>query len=135
MIMSKSNEGPKPGHFCWNELVTSNVPAAKIFYSGLLGWKTKAFGNGVDYTITLKGKDKPEGIGGMMKCPKPGQPAQWIPYILVDDVDATVKKAARLRGKVCMRRLMCRPWDASPFCPTRTARHLESSFGIIKPAM
>ena len=36
--MSKQN--PKPGDFCWNELVTTNVTAAEKFYSSLLGWKT-----------------------------------------------------------------------------------------------
>src|ERR1700685_3398159 len=41
--MSKKMNTPKSGEFCWNELITANVPAAKKFYSGLLGWKTKAF--------------------------------------------------------------------------------------------
>src|ERR1700722_15791004 len=101
--MSKKMNSPKPGHFVWNELVTTSVPAAKKFYSGLLGGKTKAFGkNAVGYTIILKDKDSPGGMGGMMKCPQPGNPAQWIPYILVEDVDATVKKAFKLRGKVCV---------------------------------
>ena len=68
--MSEKMSPPKPGEFCWNELVTNSVPAAKKFYSSLLGWKTKAFGkNAVGYTVIFKGKDKPRGIGGMMKCP------------------------------------------------------------------
>jgi hypothetical protein len=57
----------------------------------------------------------------------PGQPAQWIPYILVADVDATVEKAAKLRGKVCMPPRMCRQSGASPFSLIRKARPLESS--------
>src|SRR5450432_4946256 len=91
-IMNKNKESAKckPGLIGWNELATSDVPAAKKFYAGLLGWKTKPFGKGVDYTIIQKDKN---GMGGMMKCPKPGKPAQWIPYVLVDDVDATLKKA------------------------------------------
>ena len=129
--MSKDNQSPKPGHFCWNELVTSSVPAAKKFYSSLLGWKTKAFGKGMDYTIILKGKDKPQGIGGMMKCPQPGQSAQWIPYILVDDVDATVRKAAKLRGKVCMP-----PMDVPTVGRIAVLSDPHgATFGIIKPAM
>jgi predicted enzyme related to lactoylglutathione lyase len=130
--MSKKMNSPKPGHFVWNELVTTSVPAAKKFYSGLLGWKTKAFGkNAVGYTIIFKGKDKPGGIAGMMKCPKPGNPAQWIPYILVEDVDATAKKAAKFRGEVCV----------PPFnVPTvgRIAVLADpqgAAFGIIKPMM
>jgi hypothetical protein len=71
--MSKKMNTPKSGEFCWNELITANVPAAKKFYSGLLGWKTKAFGKGMDYTIILKGSADKNGMGGMMKCPKPGK--------------------------------------------------------------
>jgi predicted enzyme related to lactoylglutathione lyase len=126
--MSKKAQHPKPGEFCWNELITANVPAAKKFYSGLLGWKTKAFGKGVDYTIILKGKN---GMGGMMKCPKPGKPAQWIPYILVADADATVKKAAKLRGKVCMP-----PVDVPTVGRIAVLSDPQgAAFGIIKPAM
>ena len=126
--MSKDANRPKSGKFCWNELVTTNVAAAKKFYSGLLGWKTQPFGKGVEYTLFKKGRDS---AGGMMKCPKPGNPAQWIPYIIVDDVDATAKKAARLRGKVCMP-----PFDV----PTvgRIAVLVDpqgAAFGIIKPTM
>jgi predicted enzyme related to lactoylglutathione lyase len=130
--MSKSIQGPKPGHFCWNELVTSSVPAAKKFYGSLLGWKTKPFGKGaVEYTIILKGKDTPDGIGGMMKCPTPGNPAQWIPYVLVDDVDATVKKAAKLRGKVCMP-----PFDVPTVGRIAVLSDPQgAAFGIIKPKM
>jgi hypothetical protein len=97
--MSKKANSPRAGHFGWNELVTTRVPAAKKFYTGLLGWKTKPFGHGMEYTLFLKGKDM---VGGLMKCPRPGLPAQWIPYVIVDDVDGTAKKAARLKGQVVM---------------------------------
>jgi uncharacterized protein len=127
--MSEKNKSPNPGDFCWNELVTSSVPAAKKFYTGLLGWKTKPFDEGmVDYTIILKGKN---GMGGMMKRPKPGNPAQWIPYVLVDDVDSTVKKAAKLRGKVCMP-----PFDVPNVGRIAVLSDPQgAAFGIIKPKM
>ena len=97
--MNKDQKSSKyrPGQFCWNELMTTNEAAAKKFYTRLLGWKTKPFGNGMDYTLFMKGKDN---VGGMMKAPKPGPSPQWFSYVLVDDVDATVKKAAKLGGKV-----------------------------------
>ena len=127
--MSKQNNGPKPGDFCWNELITTNVPAAKKFYAGLLGWKTKPFGKGmVDYTVIQKDK---KGMGGMMKCPKPGQPAQWIPYMLVADVDATVKKAEKLHGKVCMP-----PFDVPTVGRIAVLSDPQgAAFGIIAPKM
>ncbi len=127
--MSKKNSGPRPGDFCWNELVTTSVTAAKKFYSGLLGWKTKPFGKGMaDYTIIQKGK---EGMGGIMKCPKPGNPAKWIPYMLVADVDATVKKAKKLRGNVFMP-----PFDVPTVGRIAVLADPQgAAFGIIAPKM
>ena len=126
--MSKARQRPIPGRFGWNELVTSDVPGAQKFYTKLLGWKTEPFGKGVEYTLFKKGKDN---AGGLMKCPKPGGSAQWIPYVFVENVDATAKTAARLRGKVCMP-----PFDV----PTvgRIAVLVDpqgAAFGIIKPSM
>jgi predicted enzyme related to lactoylglutathione lyase len=124
-----SEQIPKPGEFCWNELATTNVPAAKKFYSSLLGWKTKPFDKGlVDYTIIEKGS---HGMGGIMKCPTPGNPAQWIPYILVADVDATVKKTKKLKGEVLMP-----PSDIPTVGRIAVLADPQgAAFGIIKPAM
>ena len=126
--MSKSKQRPRHGRFGWNELVATNVPAAKKFYTGLFGWKTQPFGKGVEYTLFKKGRD---GVGGLMKCPEAGKPAQWIPYVFVDDVDATVKKTVRLRGKVA------RPPYEIPTVG-RIAVLIDpqgATFGIIKPTM
>jgi hypothetical protein len=97
--MSEENNCAKTGEFAWNELVAPNVAAAKKFYAGMLGWKTQPFGKGVDYTLFKSGKNM---VGGLMKCPKPGMPAQWIPYVVVDSVDATAKKATRLKAEVAV---------------------------------
>ena len=126
--MSKTRQRPKSGRFCWNELVTANVPAAKKFYNGLLGWKTQPFGKDVEYTLFTKGKDN---AGGMMKCPKPGNPAQWVPYVFVDDVDATAKKTTKLRGKVVME-----PFDVPTVGRIAILADPQgATFGIIKPTM
>jgi hypothetical protein len=126
--MSKSKPCPKPGHFGWNELVTTSVPAAQKFYTGLLGWKTQPFGKGVEYTLFKKGRDM---VGGLMKCPKAGHPAQWIPYVFVEDVDATAQKAARLRGKVLME-----PFDVPTVGRIAVLADPQgAAFGIFKPKM
>jgi len=90
----KSSMG-KPGHVSWNELVTANVPAAKKFYTGLFGWKTARFGKG--YTLFKTGAEM---VGGMIKCPNPDVPAQWLAYVTVKDVDAAAAKAKKLGGKI-----------------------------------
>ena|SRR5437868_3401367 len=125
--MSAKNKSPKPGIFIWNELATTNEAAAKKFYTRLLGWKTKPFGKGMDYTLLMRGK---ENIGGLMKAPK-GLSPQWFSYVLVDDVDATVKKAAKLGGKI-----MKPGFDVPNVGRLAFLRDPQgAAFAIIKPVM
>lgn len=97
--MKKEKYSPQPGRFAWNELVTKNVPAAKKFYGRLLGWKTQPFGKGVPYTLFKKGREM---AGGMLKHPHPERPSLWVPYVVVDDVDATVKKGVKLGAQLVL---------------------------------
>jgi predicted enzyme related to lactoylglutathione lyase len=85
------------GEVSWNELVTTDVTAAKSFYTGLFGWKTESFGTGDGYTLFKQGDAS---MGGMMKCPKDDVPAHWLPYVTVDDVDASSSKAVKLGARV-----------------------------------
>jgi predicted enzyme related to lactoylglutathione lyase len=88
------------GAFSWFELMTSNVKAAKDFYSRLLGWTTQEMPM-QDLTYTVVKVDD-EGVGGMMPMPPDAgdMPPTWGIYITVDDVDATAEKAKELGGKV-----------------------------------
>ena len=78
--------------FVHSELHTRDVDKSKKFYSSMFAWKFEEF-PGMDYTIINVG----EGTGGgMMKNPMPGDPDNWLPYILVDDVAASTQKAKSL---------------------------------------
>jgi uncharacterized protein len=93
----------KQGTFHWNELVTTDLRRSKAFYSKLVGWKTQAMKMpGGTYTILMTGENDPP-AGGMFKMPAEGKKKQadgWIPYITVDDVDATAARVKKLGGKV-----------------------------------
>jgi len=79
------------------ELNTRDLGASKKFYAGLFDWKLEEMTGGGDYTIINVG----EGTGGgMMKNPVPGMPDFWLPYVLVDDVKASTKKAQSLGATV-----------------------------------
>ena len=79
------------------ELQTGDVEKSKKFYGGLFDWKLES-PPGMDYTIIKVG----EGTGGgIMKKPTPNVPDNWFPYILVDDVASSTKKAKSLGGTVC----------------------------------
>lgn len=81
------------------ELQTQDLGKAKKFYQGLFDWKLEDVPGipPMGYTMVQVG----EGTGGgMVKCPVSGTPSQWLPYILVDDVKASTKKAKGLGAKV-----------------------------------
>ena len=97
MSENECSECMQPGRFSWNELVTTDVAGATAFYSSLLGWTTSAFSP--EYSLFNK---EGQGVGGLMKTPQPGMPAQWVAYITVEDVDATAAKAVELGGKIVL---------------------------------
>lgn len=85
-----------PGEFCWADLGTTDLPAAKKFYSKIFGWKS--FDNdmgpaGIYSMQRLDGKDicAIHTAGSAMEGkPKPF----WLPYIGVKNVERAIKKAA-----------------------------------------
>ncbi len=97
--MSTENDCPATGEFSWNELVSSDVAGAKKFYAGLFGWQSEAFAGSTDYTLFKQGDAM---VGGLMQCPKPGVPSHWLPYVTVDDVDASAAKAKSLGAQIVM---------------------------------
>jgi hypothetical protein len=98
-MSTETDNCPKTGEFSWNELISTDVAASKKFYSSLFGWQAEAFAGGGDYTIFKQGETM---VGGLMACPKSGMPAHWLPYVTVEDVDASAAKAKSLGAQVVM---------------------------------
>ncbi|KTD64013.1 VOC family protein [Legionella spiritensis] len=88
---------PSHGEFCWNELATGNLGAAKDFYRQLLGWEYIDHDMG-DFTYTIvKSGDKE--IAGIWEIPTENInniPPHWMSYILVDDLEKSLEKANQL---------------------------------------
>ncbi|MBI5740604.1 MAG: VOC family protein [Nitrospirae bacterium] len=79
------------------ELQTGDPEISKKFYSGMFDWTLEEI-PGMDYTIIKVG----DGTGGgIMKKPVADMPDIWLPYILVDDVAASTKKALTLGATIC----------------------------------
>ena len=88
------------GAFSWNELMTTDVAAAKKFYTEAFGWEYKDEPMGeMTYTIVKAGDRE---IGGMMNIPPDSgeHPPVWGAYVTVDNVDETVKKVKAAGGKI-----------------------------------
>jgi predicted enzyme related to lactoylglutathione lyase len=85
-----------PNPFVYVELNTTDVSAAKTFYTKLFDWTLEDV-PGMDYTFIKVG----EGTGGgMMKHPMPGAPSMWLAYVGVEDVNAATAKAKSLGAKI-----------------------------------
>jgi uncharacterized protein len=94
---------PATGTFCWTELMTRDVEKAKKFYSSLIGWKIEGMDMGGFTYHLLQTPGTGEQVGGMMQMEGPkfeGVPPHWMPYIAVDDIDGSAKKAVDLGGKI-----------------------------------
>ncbi|MBN2887695.1 MAG: VOC family protein [Chromatiaceae bacterium] len=88
------------GAFSWCELMTTDVPDAKRFYSRLFGWTLEpAPVPGLEYTLVKYGGEQ---MGGIMAMPSGCQDMRpsWGVYVTVEDVDAAAKLAEELGGKV-----------------------------------
>jgi predicted enzyme related to lactoylglutathione lyase len=100
-------DGPPPaGVFCWNELLTSDPAAASRFYQEIFGWSTTSEEMGEMGTYWMFKRGEKEEAGAMKMPPQAEAPPHWLPYIAVNDVDATAKNCEDLGGKV-----YCKPTD------------------------
>ncbi len=94
-------QGYLQGDLGWSELSTTDAAGAVKFYSALVGWEDK--GEAMPGYRTFGRGD--EMLGGISDAPCPDcekRAPQWMPYITVDDLDATLAKVEGLGGSVIM---------------------------------
>ncbi|MGE3166252.1 MAG: VOC family protein [Planctomycetota bacterium] len=93
------SSGPWPGRFVWHDLMTKDAKTAQTFYSSLFDWRIDERPMGPHiYHMIFCG---PGPIGGIVQ--EPAIPmSHWMPYVAVEDVDATAKKVTQLGGKTCV---------------------------------
>ncbi|SRR5258706_6398166 len=94
-----------PNPFVHVELGSDNPTKSKEFYSKLFNWKFEDAPSPVPggvYTHIKVG----DGVGGgLMKKAMPEAPNMWLPYVLVDSVDATIKKARQMGAKIVVEKM------------------------------
>lgn len=97
---------PKPGRFSWNELISTKPAESAEFYGKLFGWKAAPFvpkgtpEGAPPYTLFKIEGGEDMGIGGMVAPMHPNAPTHWIPYIVVENADASLAKAGELGAEV-----------------------------------
>jgi predicted enzyme related to lactoylglutathione lyase len=122
-------EGPSSsGVFVWDELGTQDLEASKRFYSDVFGWTARDMGEKYGgYNIFATGESD---LGGVMKLPDSSLPSLWVPYVGVDDADATVAKAKKLGANVVLE-----PMDVPEVGRLAVLRDPQgATFAVIKPS-
>lgn len=97
------------GLFCWLDLGTTDVEAAKKFYTEVFGWtyNDAPMGEGAFYSMALKNGIAAGGIYPMKEEQKKmGIPPHWMSYIAVDKVDDMASRIQELGGT-----LLAPPFD------------------------
>jgi len=91
----------EPGSFCWNELYTRDLPAAKEFYQKVFGWNGEDTDmSGSPYTV-FKVDDRPIAGGmDMSKLLPDSIPPHWLVYFSVTNTDDTIAKAKELGATI-----------------------------------
>ena len=99
------------GEIVWRDLTVKDAPRLRKFYSSVVGWKTSevpmkdAKGAYADYCMNLAGKSPKkhgETVAGVCHARGVNKkvPPQWMMYVKVKSVKASVAKAKKLGGKV-----------------------------------
>jgi predicted enzyme related to lactoylglutathione lyase len=85
---------PKMGEFCWTELATTNVQSSKDFYGKVFGWTFSDHNMGdMTYTMIKRNGDEFGGIWAIPQDKEKQCPPHWLSYILVENIEASLKKA------------------------------------------
>lgn len=84
--------------FHWNELWAKDAKAVLPFYRAVVGYDVEEMQMGEQTYYVFKHGDR--SCGGVMTSPMADVPPMWLPYIKVDDTDATVVRAKKNGGDV-----------------------------------
>lgn len=91
-----------PGIIAWSDLTVPNADEVRDFYARVVGWTSEPvdMGDYEDYAMTTADVDQP--VAGV--CHNRGVnkdlPPQWIIYITVEDLDASIASCEELGGTV-----------------------------------
>jgi predicted enzyme related to lactoylglutathione lyase len=105
-LRSSSGDPPDvaagPGSWLWVDLVTHDSQAARDYYAALVGYQSKQVKSkhGETYHIFGRG-DRVR--AGVVEVDWEKIESNWLPYVSVADVDATVVKAESLGAKQILR--------------------------------
>jgi uncharacterized protein len=91
---------PRAGEFVWVDLMTPDMAASEEFYGRIFGWSLDQQETGPNGYRHFRNDDA--AFGGALPWGMKSGPAQWLPYMLVEDVDHASRSAVDLGATLVM---------------------------------
>ncbi|WP_242467537.1 VOC family protein [Thiocapsa imhoffii] len=92
----------EPGTFCWVDLATNAPAAAKGFYGEILGWSAADVETQYEVPYSLLLRDGQRAAALYEMAPEQGAFPYWAAYVRVTDIEASVRRATELGGRLVM---------------------------------
>jgi uncharacterized protein len=95
------SQTPAPGSIGWVDLTVPDAAHIRDFYAKVTGWEPQSveMGGYKDFTMIAPTGDAVAGICHARGV-NAGLPAQWLVYIVVENLDASLEHVLTLGGKV-----------------------------------
>jgi predicted enzyme related to lactoylglutathione lyase len=89
------------GSIGWFDLTTDMAPDLKVFYESVVGWTSSglSMGDYDDYVMSTPDSQAP--VAGICHArgSNQGLPPQWLMYVNVEDIEASVRSCTELGGR------------------------------------
>lgn len=92
---------PAPGTLAGFDLTVPNADEVRDFYAAVVGWTPEPYDRG-DYADWFMRAPNGETVAGVCHArgENAGLPAQWLAYVVVADLDASIARCLDLGGAV-----------------------------------
>lgn len=92
----------QPGTIGWHDLTVADAPGVRDFYQAVAGWRPEPVQMDGYSDFNMIGPATDEPVAGVChdRGPNAGLPAQWLMYIVVEQLDAALVEVGRLGGAV-----------------------------------
>lgn len=95
-----SENKPSFGMIAWHDLTVENADQVRDFYQAVAGWQPEEVSMGDYADYSMKAGDTVVAGVCHAKGPNVGLPPQWLIYITVEDLDATIAAAKAHGGEL-----------------------------------
>jgi predicted enzyme related to lactoylglutathione lyase len=100
--MSEHDSAPPIGAIAWTDLTVEAAEEVKEFYESVVGWRSEAVDmkGYSDFNMFSPQADAPTAGICHARGGNAGLPAQWLLYLIVADLDASLEECSSRGGKV-----------------------------------